>query len=73
MQVLIDLFAPTFDVAALDPRGMGESEVPPGPWTMADMAADAVALADHLGWDRFRVFGISFGGMVGQELAVTWP
>ncbi len=40
---------------------------------MADYAADAAALAAHVGWDSYRVIGISFGGMVAQELAVTWP
>jgi hypothetical protein len=40
---------------------------------MADYAADAIALLDHVGWSRFRVVGVSFGGMVAQELAVTWP
>lgn len=73
MQLLIDVLAARFDVAANDPRGMGESDVAPGPWTMADGAADALALADHLRWPTFRLFGISFGGMLAQELAVTWP
>src|SRR5262245_23893235 len=40
---------------------------------MADYAADALALLDHVGWERTRVVGISFGGMVAQELAVTAP
>jgi pimeloyl-ACP methyl ester carboxylesterase len=73
MQVLVEVLAGSFDVAANDPRGMGESDTPPGPWTMAECAADALALADHLDWRRFRLFGISFGGMLAQELAVTWP
>ena len=39
MQLLVDPFTAALDVVAFDPRGMGESEVPPGPWTMADHAA----------------------------------
>ncbi|MET0459119.1 MAG: alpha/beta hydrolase, partial [Ilumatobacteraceae bacterium] len=44
-----------------------------GPFTMADYAADGAALLDHVGWDRCAVIGVSFGGMVAQEFAVTWP
>jgi pimeloyl-ACP methyl ester carboxylesterase len=40
---------------------------------MADYAADAAAVLDSVGWAEARVMGISFGGMVAQELAVTWP
>ena len=67
------LFAKRFDVVAHDQRGLGRTEIPPTPYTMADYAADAMALVDHVGWDRCRVVGISFGGMVAQEIAVTWP
>jgi 3-oxoadipate enol-lactonase len=70
---LVDAFADRFDVVAHDQRGLGRTEIPAGPYAMSDYAADAVALVDTVGWDRFRLVGISFGGMVAQELAVTWP
>jgi 3-oxoadipate enol-lactonase len=70
---MIDVFASQFDVAVHDQRGLGGTTIPPGPYLMADYAADAAALLDHLGWDTCRVVGISFGGMVAQEFAVTWP
>lgn len=66
-------FAERFDVVAHDQRGLGRTSIPPGPYSMADYAADALALLDHVGWDACRVVGISFGGMVAQELAVTAP
>jgi pimeloyl-ACP methyl ester carboxylesterase len=70
---LIDVFASGFDVLVHDQRGLGRTAIPPGPYTMADYARDAVALLDRVGWDRCRVAGVSFGGMVAQELAVTSP
>jgi 3-oxoadipate enol-lactonase len=70
---LIDVFRSRFDVVAHDQRGLGQTEVPPGPYEMADYAADALALLDHVGWDTALVAGVSFGGMVAQELAVTAP
>ena len=66
-------FSADFDLAVHDQRGLGATEIPPGPYTMADYSADAAAFVDHLGWSTCRVLGISFGGMVAQELAVTWP
>lgn len=66
-------FAQRFDLLAHDQRGLGRTTVPDEQPTMADYALDAIALADHVGWDRFRLVGISFGGMVAQEIAVTVP
>jgi 3-oxoadipate enol-lactonase len=71
--LLVKPFTDAADTVAADQRGLGRTEIPPGPYTMADYAADAVALADHVGWDTFAVVGLSFGGMVAQEVAVTAP
>jgi len=70
---MIDGYAEVFDVAAHDQRGLGQTAIPPGPYSMADYASDGAGLLDHLGWDTCRVVGVSFGGMVAQEFAVTWP
>ena len=66
-------FIKQFDVVAHDQRGLGRTSIPPGPYTMGDYAADALALLDHLDWEACRVVGISFGGMVAKELAVSAP
>ena len=70
---LISLFTPQFDVVAHDQRGLGRTSIPDGPYSMAEYAADAAAVLDAVGWERCRVVGVSFGGMVAQEFAVTWP
>jgi 3-oxoadipate enol-lactonase len=70
---LISLFTAHFDVVAHDQRGLGATSIPEGPYSMAHYAADAAALIDAVGWERCRVVGVSFGGMVAQEFAVTWP
>lgn len=70
---LIDLLAATNTVLVHDQRGLGRSDVPDGPYTMAEYADDARGLMEHVEWPRAAVFGISFGGMVAQEFAVTYP
>lgn len=60
-------------VLAHDQRGLGKTGIMNGPFTMAQYARDAADLLDHVGWDKCIVVGISFGGMVAQEFAVTYP
>jgi len=62
-----------FDVVAYDQRGLGRSAKPETRYAMADYADDAAALMDHVGWPRARVIGVSFGGMVAQELVLRHP
>ena len=73
VSLLVDYFAKSFTVAIHDQRGLGKSSIPNGPYSMTQYAADAVAVADQLGWQTFDVLGISFGGMVAQELAAIYP
>ncbi len=70
---LVDVFAQQCSVLAHDQRGLGATEIPDGPYSMADYAHDAAALLDALGIDRIAIAGISFGGMVAQEFAVQYP
>jgi 3-oxoadipate enol-lactonase len=60
-------------VLSLDNRGTGHSEAPTEPFTIADMAADVVAVLDDAGIERAAVLGWSMGGIVAQELAVAEP
>jgi 3-oxoadipate enol-lactonase len=62
-----------FDLLAYDQRGLGQTDKPPGPYTMTDYAEDAARLLDAIGWASARVMGVSFGGMVAQELALRHP
>lgn len=66
--------------STVDPPRLGavraalkRGEDPEVPYTLSDLAADAVGLLDHLGVDRAHVSGVSMGGMVVQHLAIEHP
>jgi len=55
-----------------DNRGVGESDMgPKSRWTMSDMAGDVLSVMDALGWDTCHLVGVSMGGMIAQEVALT--
>ncbi len=62
-----------FSYAFMDYRGYGGMKGSGGPYTMAQIAQDALALADHLGWQRFSLLGHSMGGMAVQQVLADAP
>jgi len=59
-----------FSYAFMDYRGYGASRALTGAYTINEIAADALGLADALGWPRFSVVGHSMGGMAAQRLGI---
>jgi pimeloyl-ACP methyl ester carboxylesterase len=62
-----------FTTARFDIRGYGRSRDIAGRFDLQEVADDAIAVADALGWPRFSVVGHSMGGKVAQRLAIAHP
>ena len=60
-------------VIVYDPRGVGDSDVPRGPYPMPRLAADCVEVAAGCGAETFQLFGASMGGLTAQHVAVLHP
>lgn len=71
----LDMWAPQmpallrhFRVLRHDARGHGRSDLTPGPYSIAQLGADVLALMDQLGMERAHFCGLSMGGMIGMWL-----
>jgi pimeloyl-ACP methyl ester carboxylesterase len=69
----IPVLARSFRVIAFDNRDTGRSSRVPWPYSVAQMANDAVAVLDAAGEQRAHVYGISLGSLVAQEVALRHP
>ncbi len=67
------VFGRRYRCIAVDNRGSGRSGKPEGPYTLEQMAADAVAVLDAEGIGRAHVVGHSMGSYIAQVLAVEHP
>jgi 3-oxoadipate enol-lactonase len=56
-----------------DVRGHGISDVSAGPYTLSGFAEDLVGLFDALGLESAHLVGLSLGGTIAQQFAITWP
>jgi 3-oxoadipate enol-lactonase len=69
----LPVLAERFRVLRHDHRGHGESEAPPGPYTVEELASDLLDLLDRLGIERVSLCGLSLGGAVGLWLGSRAP
>jgi pimeloyl-ACP methyl ester carboxylesterase len=64
---------PDFDCVVFDNRGIGNSAEVGAPFTIAEMADDALTVMDAAGLETAHVLGISMGGMIAQQVALKAP
>jgi 3-oxoadipate enol-lactonase len=62
-----------YRVLTWDLRGHGLSDTPAGPWRIADLTDDLLALLEHQRIARFALCGLSVGGLVAQDVAARAP
>jgi 3-oxoadipate enol-lactonase len=68
----VEAFTKHFRVLRYDKRGHGQSEIPPGPYTIEQLAGDVIGLLDTLRLERVYFCGLSIGGMTGIALGAEW-
>lgn len=70
---IINELSGSYHCWSYDPRGIPGTQSPPGPWTMADFAADCAALIDQCCDGPVVVCGLSMGGLITQQVAIDFP
>jgi 3-oxoadipate enol-lactonase len=69
----VPAFSAGYRAVIFDNRDVGQSSMADGPYEIADLAQDALALADALELNSFHLLGVSMGGAIAQELALAAP
>ena len=69
----LELLETHFQVLRYDTRGHGQTEAPPGLYTLEQLVADAIGMLDALQLDRVHWVGLSMGGMIGQGVVLGHP
>jgi 3-oxoadipate enol-lactonase len=69
----IDVLSRSFRVLGFDNRDTGRSSFTPMPYSVMQMADDAIAVLDAADEERAHVYGISLGGIVALDLALRYP
>ena len=69
----VPAFADRYRVLRYDKRGHGSSGLSAGPYSIAQLADDAIGLLDALGIAKAHFMGLSIGGMIGQQLGARFP
>ena len=62
-----------YRIVTYDSRGHGLTDAPAGPYSIAGLADDLLALADTAGLEKFALAGLSVGGLIAQQVAVRAP
>lgn len=69
----VPAFTDRYRVLRYDKRGHGQSSATPGPYSIAQLADDAIGLLDALKIEKAHFMGLSIGGMIGQQLGARYP